>query len=69
MKHILNILILLLVLDAAGVGGLWYGYSRTLDSKIKETELRDEINQEGQKGKKLLKLRQNLLLWENSMMN
>ena len=60
MKRTLNILIILLVLDLAGVGVLWYVYSSTTDVKTQETDLMEQLDQEGQKGKKLSELRQTL---------
>ena len=60
MKRTLNILVILLVLDLVGVGALWYGYTSTTDIKVNETELMDQLQQEGMKGKKLNELRQTL---------
>lgn len=60
MKRTLNILVILLIIDLAGIGGLWYGYTSTIDIKTEESDLIDQLSQEGLKGKKLNELRQTL---------
>ena len=60
MKRTLNILVILLVIDLLGGGGLWYGYSFMLEVKAKESNLIDQLNQEALKGKKLNELRQTI---------
>ena len=60
MKRTLNIVVILLVIDLLGSGGLWYGYSSMLEVKVNESNLVDQLNQEALKGKKLNALRQTI---------
>ncbi len=60
MKRTLNILIILLVVDLIGAGGLWYGYSSMVEVKAKESDIVDQLSQEALKGKKLKELRQTI---------
>jgi Tfp pilus assembly protein PilO len=60
MKKISNILIVLALLDAIGVGIFWYGYTKVVDIKESETNLRSQLAEEKQKGQKLDALRNTL---------
>lgn len=60
MKKTLNILIVLALLDVVGIGFFWYGYTKMIDIKQQESELRSELAEEQQKGRKLDALRSTL---------
>lgn len=60
MKKTLNILIVLALLDAVGAGFFWYGYTQMADIKQHESDLRSQLAEEQQKGRKLDALRSTL---------
>lgn len=60
MKKTLNILIVLALLDLVGGGLFWYGYTKMVDIKQSETDLRAQLAEEKQKGQKLDALRNTL---------
>ncbi len=60
MKKSLNILIVLVLLDLFGVGLLWYGYTTIQGMKQKETDIREQLQEEGQKWQKIANLKQTL---------
>ena len=64
MKHLIQLLVILAVLNALGLAGLWYGVSVMKNKKDTETQLRASIAEEGQKGNKLAVLRRSLILAE-----
>ena len=65
MKHLLQLLLTLAVLNAIGLAGLWYGFTIMKEKKGLETTLRADIAEEQQKWKKLAVLRRALVLAEN----
>jgi Tfp pilus assembly protein PilO len=60
MKKTLNILIVLALLDFAGAGLFWYGYTKMTEIKQEENDLRAQLAEEKQKGQKLETLRKTL---------
>lgn len=60
MKKSFHILITLTLLNMLGGGLLWYGYTSILKAKVKETDLRSQLQEENQKGQKIAALRQTL---------
>lgn len=60
MKKTLNILVVLALVNLAGAVLFWYGYSKMLDIKTEESDLRAQLVDEKQKGKKLDALRSTL---------
>lgn len=65
MRKLLQLLIVLVVLNALALGGLWYGFSLMQDKKAAEAKLRGDIADEQQKWKKVAVLRRTLVLAEN----
>ncbi len=64
MSRILQFLIILVVLNIAGAGILWYGYTNMQDNKTKEGVLRSQIAEENKKGEKMNSLKETLRLAE-----
>ncbi len=60
MKKTLNILIVLALLNIAGAVICWYGYTKMVDIKTEESNLRSQLAEENQKGRKLDALRKTL---------
>ena len=60
MKKTLNILIVLALLNITGAALFWYGYGKMLDLKTEESDLRAQLADEKQNGKKLDALRNTL---------
>lgn len=64
MKNLFQLLLILVVINALGLGGLWYGYTAMKAKKDSEMQLRGDIAEEQQKWKKLAVLRRTLSLAE-----
>ena len=60
MKGTLRIIILLLILDIVGGVAFWFGYTSMQDKKNEEIELRKQLVEENDKGKKLIALQRTL---------
>lgn len=60
MKGLLRTLIILLVIDLIGVGGIWFGYTLIQDKKSEETTLQAQITEEIQEGYKNIALARTL---------
>lgn len=64
MKHLIQLLLVLAVVNALGGAGLWYGFTVMKEKKDSEIQLRADIAEEQQKWKKLAVLRRTLILAE-----
>jgi Tfp pilus assembly protein PilO len=64
MSRITKIIITFLLIDIAGVGLLWYGYTSMQDKKTEESEIRKDIALEAEKGQKLIALQRSIDLAE-----
>lgn len=64
MSRILQFVIILVVLNIAGAGVLWYGYKNMQDNKTKEAGLRSQLAEENKKGEKMNSLKETLRLAE-----
>lgn len=64
MRSTLNMLIVLLVLDLAGLGGLWYGYTIMQEGKEEAITLQKGLDEEEQKGQGVADMRRTLSLAE-----
>lgn len=60
MRKTLHILIVLLLLNAATAGGLWFGWNAIHEKKQEETRLRAELSEEDLKGQRLSSLQRTL---------
>lgn len=60
MKSTLRIIVLLLILDIVGGALFWFGYTSMQDKKNEEIELRKQLVEEYDKGKKLIALQRSL---------
>lgn len=60
MKKTLHILIILLLLNAASIGGLWFGWNAIHEKKQEETRLRMELSEEELKMQRLSTLQRTL---------
>lgn len=60
MKKIIHTIIILVLIDLLGLGLFWYGYSSMSDLKKHETDIRTQLAEENQKGRKLTTLKQTL---------